>query len=251
MAPPTPPEPDVGPLLEAAEYVSARPPAEACAPVHIVVLGSSTAAGFGPGDSGNAWVERYRRHLESAGAGHRLTNLARGGFNTYRLLPSPLGGAAAALQPDTAFNIERALAAEADAIIVNLPSNDANLGIPVRAQLANYDTLVARARAADVPVWITTTQPRDFDATKRANALAVRDETIDRFGTRAIDFFSGLGRPDGTISSPFANGDGIHLNDAAHAVLFARVADAGIPAAVSCEARADATPANTDGSLND
>ncbi len=83
-------------------------------------------------------------------------------------------------------------------------------------------------------MWITTTQPRDFDATRRANALATRDETLDRFGSRTIDFFSGLGRPDGTILSPFANGDGVHLNDAAHAVLFARVADARIPVAVSC-----------------
>lgn len=64
--------------------------------------------------------------------------------------------------------------------------------------------------------------------------FATRDETFERFGTRTIDFFSGLGRPDGTILSPFATGDGVHLNDAAHAVLFARVADARIPAAVSC-----------------
>lgn len=73
----------MGPLLAAAESASVRPPAEACAPVHIVVLGSSTAAGMGPADSANAWVERYRRHLDAAGAGHRLTNLSLGGFNTY------------------------------------------------------------------------------------------------------------------------------------------------------------------------
>lgn len=233
-SPARPPAPDVAPLLAAAEAASVRPPAEACGPVHIVVLGSSTAAGMGPADSANAWVERYRRHLDAAGIGHRLTNLAHGGFNTYRLLPFGHGGGDDRLQPDTARNIERALAAEPDAIIINLPSNDANLGIPVEAQVANYDTLVARARTAGVPVWITTTQPRDFDATRRANALATRDETFDRFGPQAIDFFSGLGRPDGTISSPFATGDGVHLNDAAHAVLFARVADEGIPAAVSC-----------------
>ncbi|MEN8376644.1 MAG: SGNH/GDSL hydrolase family protein, partial [Gemmatimonadota bacterium] len=223
--PPDVPPPDVGPLLAAAESASVRPAPAACGPVHVVVLGSSTAAGTGPADAANAWVERYRRHLEEAGAGHRLTNLARGGYNTYRILPVGLGGDEDRLQPDTARNIDKALAAGADAIIINLPSNDANLGVEVATQLVNYDTVSARARAAGVPVWVATTQPRDFDADKRANALAMRDSTFARFGEYAIDFFTGLGRPDGTISAAFGIGDGIHLNDAAHAILFARVVD--------------------------
>ncbi|HSM36182.1 MAG TPA: SGNH/GDSL hydrolase family protein [Longimicrobiales bacterium] len=229
-----PPAPDAAPFLAAAESASVRPPPSACGPVHVVVLGSSTAAGIGPADSANAWVSRYRRHLQADPAGHRLTSLALGGYNTFRLLPSGLGGDEDRLRPDTTRNIDRALAIDADAIVINLPSNDANLGIDVATQLANYDTIVARAAAAGVPVWVTTTQPRDFDADRRANAFAMRDSTLARFGGRAIDFFTGLGRPDGTISAPFGAGDGVHLNDAAHAVLFARVADARIPESVSC-----------------
>jgi lysophospholipase L1-like esterase len=233
-APGPPPDPDVTPVLAAAESASVRPPPGACGPVHIVVLGSSTAAGTGPADSVDAWVSRYRRYLAADPAGHSLTSLAQGGYNTFRLLPSGLGGDEDPLRPDMTRNIDRALAIDADAIVINLPSNDANLGIEVATQLANYDTIVARAAAAGVPVWITTTQPRDFDADRRANALAMRDSTLARFGGRAIDFFTGLGRPDGTISAPYGAGDGIHLNDAAHAILFARVADAGIPESVSC-----------------
>lgn len=218
------------------EAAPPRPAPAACGPVHVVVLGSSTAAGTGPADPANAWVERYRAYLESANAGHTLTNLARGGYNTYRILPAGLGGPDHRLQPDTTRNIERALA-DADAIIINLPSNDANLGIDVATQLAHYATIRARADVSGVPLWIATTQPRNFDAAKRANALAMRDSTRARFGNRSIDFFTGIARPDGTISSLYDAGDGIHLNDAGHAVLFARVAEAGVPEAASCSGR--------------
>ena len=108
--------------------------------MHIVVLGSSTAAGMGPADSANAWVERYRRHLDAAGVGHRLTNFAHGGFNTYRLLPFGRGGGEDRLQPDTARNIERALAAEPDAIIINLPSND--MAVAATALHLGYGVLI-------------------------------------------------------------------------------------------------------------
>jgi lysophospholipase L1-like esterase len=238
-----PPAPDTAPLLSTVESAAARPPPAACRPVHIVVLGSSTAEGTGPADGANTWVARYRRDLETADAGHRLTNLARGGYNTFRLLPAGRGGDGEPFLPDAERNVERALALGADAIVINLPSNDVNLGVPVSDQLANYDTILGRAESAGVPVWIATAQPRDFDAGKRRSLLAMRDSTMARFGERAIDFFSDIGRPDGTISIPFSAGDGIHLNDAAHAVLFSRVADAGIPAAVSCAADEPQAPA--------
>ena len=229
-----PPFPRAG--TAAAESASARQAPASCGPVHVVVLGSSSAAGTGPAASANAWVERYRRHLDAAGAGHALTNLARGGYNTYRILPRGFGGPEDHMQPDPARNIERALAVS-DAIIISLPSNDANLGIDVATQLANYDTVLARADAAGAEVWVTTTQPRNFDAARRATLRAMRDSTMARFGDRAIDFYTGLARPDGTISSVYDAGDGIHLNDAGHAILFARVADARIPETVSCGAR--------------
>lgn len=233
-APDAPPPPDAAGFLAGVDSASTRPPPTACGPVHVVVLGSSTAVGTGPADSADAWVARYRRHLQAGDAEHRVTNLAHGGYNTFRLLPRGLGGNEDRFQPDTARNIDRALALMPSAIVINLPSNDANLGIDVATQLANYDTIAARAANAGVPVWVTTTQPRDFDAAKRANLLAMRDATIARFGERAIDFYTGIGRPDGTIISMFGAGDGTHLNGAGHGVLFARVADAEIPRQVSC-----------------
>ena len=39
-------------------------PCAAINPIHVVILGSSTAAGTGPSTSDSAWVNRYRAYLQ-------------------------------------------------------------------------------------------------------------------------------------------------------------------------------------------
>ncbi len=56
--------------------------------IKIVVLVSSTAAGTGPKDSKNAWVNRYRRKVIRSNGYNEVINLAVGGYTTYQLLPS-------------------------------------------------------------------------------------------------------------------------------------------------------------------
>ena len=121
-----------------------------------------------------------------------------------------------------------ALHLDPDAIIINLPSNDASYGYSVEEQLANYDSLLALAGRRDTPVWITTTQPRNLTVQGRANLMAVRDSTYARFGDRAIDFWNGLAVENGSIDPAFDSGDGVHLNDQAHRILFQRVVETGL-----------------------
>jgi hypothetical protein len=58
--------------------------------------------------------------------------------------------------------------------------------------------------------------------------MAMRDSTLARFGARAIDFWTGLAQQDGSIDPAFDSGDGVHLNDAGHEILFRRAVDAGV-----------------------
>jgi lysophospholipase L1-like esterase len=120
-----------------------------------------------------------------------------------------------------------ALHLDPSAIIINLPSNDASYGYSVEEQLANYDSLVTLAARRDVPVWITTTQPRNLPEQGRQNLMAMKDSTRSRFGDKAIDFWTDLAREDGTIDSSYDCGDGVHLNDRAHRILFHRMVDRG------------------------
>lgn len=200
---------------------------------HIVVLGSSTAAGTGPSSSDSAWVNRYRNYLTNRNTDFVVTNLAQGGFVTYNILPTGTTIPTGVNQTiNTARNITQALSLDPDAIIINLPSNDAANSYPVADQLANYDLILAAANADTVPVWVATPQPREFsgNAARIQIQLDMIDSTYARFGDFAIDFWTGLGDSTSAPDPAYDSGDGVHLNDAGHKILFDRVIGAGVDA---------------------
>lgn len=196
------------------------------APAHhtIVVLGSSTAAGMGPSSPEQGWVARYTAAL--AEDGHTVVNLAVPGITTFHVLPDDSKPPADRPGPLQDHNLTAALDAQADAVIVNLPSNDSAAGYPAREQLDNYATLV---KQAGVPVWIATPQPRDLDEERQTVQAAVLAGVNETFGDRALDFWTGLAAKDGTID-PAYDADGIHLNASGHTILLERVLTADIPA---------------------
>jgi lysophospholipase L1-like esterase len=196
--------------------------------IKIIVLGSSTAQGIGPSNPSNAWVNRYRTYLQGINPANEVLNRAVGGYTTYHIMPVGYVPPPNRPFPDNSHNISYALNRNPDAVIINLPSNDAANGYSVSEQLANYDSILSVANAAQVPVWISSTQPRNLSASGRQNLMQMRDSTFARFGSRALDFWTDLAMPDGTINPIYDSGDGVHLNDAGHAILFNRVVAAGI-----------------------
>ncbi|WP_420456684.1 glucoamylase family protein [Rubrivirga sp.] len=195
----------------------------------VVVLGSSTAEGYGPSASDSTWVNRLRHHLEGVDPTLDVLNLARGGYTTYHVLPvgddvpDDLGGA-----PDPDRNIEAALAQDPVAIVVGLTSNDAARGYSNEEQQANFERIAGLAEAAGVPFYVTTTAPRNLDDAGRARQAAVRAWLLTRFGDRAVDVWDGIALPDGTLDPRYDMGDGIHQNDAGHRLIFERVLASGL-----------------------
>jgi lysophospholipase L1-like esterase len=134
---------------------------------------------------------------------------------------------------DDAHNITAALALHPQAVIVNLPSNDAALGVSVDESLANLRALAAKASEANVLIWMTTTQPRQLSTQGITLLLDLRDRTEQEFGDRAIDFFTPLAAPDGTPLAMYNQGDGVHPNAEGHRLLFEQVQIADLPAAIA------------------
>lgn len=197
--------------------------------LRIVVLGSSTAAGAGSSVRDSAWVWKYRTSLSGINPSWEVVNLAVGGYSTYHLQPSGFQWPAGRPRPDTLRNITRALSLRPSAVIINLPSNDAASNFSIVEQTENFERIVSEAARAMVPVWVSTTQPRNFEEAKRQNLITMRDWIHGRFDDRALDFWTGLASDDGMLLAPFNAGDGIHLNDDGHALLYTRVRDADIP----------------------
>ena len=198
---------------------------------HVVVLGSSTAAGSGPSTLDSAWVWRYRDTLFQNDTRFRVTNLARGGFTTYNLLPTGTEIPDGINQSvDTSRNITQALSLNPQGLIINLPSNDAANFYSVEDQLSNYDRILAELQALNIPHWICSPQPRNFSNSEQVIIQTeLRDSTFQRFGDFAIDFWREFSSATGLLLSFWDSGDGVHLNDAAHRVLLERVLEADIP----------------------
>ena len=192
--------------------------------VHIVVLGSSTAAGSGPSSADSTWVNRFRKYVQNINPASTVTNLAIGGTTTYHIMPSWFTPPAGRPSPNPSNNVSQAITLGADAIIVNMPSNDAAQSFPVSEQMFNFQTIVSTADSAGIPVWICTTQPRNsFSAAQIQIQTDVRDSILAHFGVKAIDFWNGFNNLNNGLDSTYDSGDGVHMNDLAHGILFERV----------------------------
>ena len=199
-----------------------------CGTVKVVVLGSSTAAGTGPSTQDSAWVWRYRNYLQSLNPANQVINYGVGGTTTYHIMPDFFIPPSGRPNPNPAQNITLALAQNPDAIIINMPSNDAATGVPASETTANFDSLFSMGNRAGVKVYICTTQPRNFGASGVATQIAVRDYVLNTFGHYALDFWNPFATPGGQIDNLYDSGDGVHMNDFGHRLLNEKVKDKGV-----------------------
>ena len=202
-------------------------------PSFIVVLGSSTAAGFGLTDPSTSWAQRYAAYLSTNLPGSRVTNLAVSGYTTFQVQPTGTMNPSGQPAVDPAHNITAAVDLHPDAIIVNLPSNDAAAGVPVDVTMANLQRVAATATQANILIWITTSQPRQLAPSGITLLFDLRDRVEQVFGDRALDFFTPLAAPDGTPLPMFNQCDGIHPNAEGQRLLFEQVRMAQLPVVIA------------------
>lgn len=218
----------------AANYliIFAQQPHDPCAAIQslrVVVIGSSTAAGSGASTADSAWVNRYRTHLQSINPANEVINIARGGYTTYQLMPSTFVPPTGRPAPDTARNITKAIYFSPDAIIVNLPSNDAARGYDASIQLPNFAAMHDSAAAHGIPLWVCTPQPRTLSPVGTAIQFEVRDSVLAIYGKYAIDFWTGFADSTGQMIPGINSGDNVHMNDVGHRGLFERVKAENLP----------------------
>jgi lysophospholipase L1-like esterase len=202
----------------------------------IVVLGSSTAAGFGttpyfPFDSDSGWVNRLRLSFNKNtmdGVDTTVVNLANGGFTTYHVMPTGFIPPANRPSPDPDRNVTKALSLNPDVVIINLPSNDMAIGCTKAEIMNNFRSLSQIITTAGVNAFITTTQPRDFSPNflMMEYQRDLKDSIQNNFGYFSINFWDDLvgTTPPNSIRPEVAYGDGIHINNLGHFLVYQRVA---------------------------
>lgn len=194
--------------------------------VKIVVLGSSTASGTGADPYDSAWVNKLRKYLIGKNPNNQVINLGVGGFTTYHsLCPSGFIPPPNRPSPQVNNNITAALNLNPSLIIINLPSNDVANGYSLQEQIDNYERTLALTSARNIPVWVSTSQPRNFTTSQKNQQKALKEWTEMRFGKFAVDFWTTLATADGSLNSTYDYGDGIHLNNKGHHILYQRIVE--------------------------
>ena len=194
-------------------------------PYKVVVVGSSTAFGTGASPIDSSWVRKFTKYLSVQNQQIQVINIATLGLSSWDV--SPTGTIVPApFTIDTLRNITKALSFKPDVIILNLPSNDVARGIATNDIHTNYLRITALGDAANVPIWVTTTQPRNgLSPAERILQMDLRDWINLTYGDKAVDFWSTVSNADGTINSVYSAGDGVHLNNYGHHVLFTRIVE--------------------------
>jgi hypothetical protein len=198
----------------------------------LAILGSSTSACTGPSSFANCYVAKLDAYYEGLGQPTDIFQLAVGGYTVYKGMPSSFVGPSPNLQPDPNNNITRALSLNPNVVLVNYPTNGYDT-LRVDSIMRCFRTIRDSANAAGKTCYITTTQPRQgfpFNTQAARNKLKeICDSVLLQFGYFAIDFFNDLADPATYAILPaYDAGDGIHLNDAGHQILFERVRDKNI-----------------------
>jgi lysophospholipase L1-like esterase len=169
----------------------------------------------------SAFAGRYAHYLAGLDPAWQLKNLAVPGYTTYEVMPTGRKPPANRPQPDSAHNITKVLALKPQALLICLTGNDIANGYPASEYNANFDSLVAWGTKAGIQVWITTPLPRTAnDSAKRAMVMALRERILSRYAPRAIDIYQGLGGADGKYYATYNSGDGIHVNNLGHKMVF-------------------------------
>lgn len=191
------------------------------APSDWVVLGSSSAAGAGASKPENSWVGLLSADEVSADV--LLHNIARGGYSSYQALSESCKVDVLRKQPDPEHNIDKALQLSADLVLLSFPSNDAALGYPATETAANI--LLLRQQLADenIALLVLSAQPRNMAADRQKQLVELNRLLKPALADCFVDVYALLAGADGGLSVQYDFGDGVHLNDAGHQLVFKAV----------------------------
>jgi hypothetical protein len=184
---------------------------------------------MGASNPDSSWVKRFTHYYQNLGLTIFEHNRAVGGRNCYQGMPSSYIPPADRPYPLTDGNITDALppSFNTDVVIVNYPTN--GYDIYTIGEIMNcLQMMKDSANILGKPCYITTSQPRQDglfpDMAARTKLKIIRDSIMNRFGNYAIDFFTPIADPLTYMIRPeYSFGDGVHVNDAGHKVLFKQV----------------------------
>ena len=169
-----------------------------------------------------SWVDALKATYSSRSVA--IFNIAKSGMTTYEALPTSSPPVTNRPAPDPQANVDAALAQSPKLLIVSYPSNDTSVGFSADETVANLLRIRAVAQAAGASVIIVSMQPLSTIPADRLALLPVIDAGLSAAVQPCfVATREALAAPDGTLDPRYDSGDGLHLNDAGHAITASRV----------------------------
>lgn len=203
-------------------------PSGFCPAKTIAIIGSSTAAGNGATPISNSWANRYATYIKTLNPAHTIVNMAVPGYTTYNTMPTGFTPPTGRPVPDIQHNITAAVALKPQGIILNMPTNDTARGYSVADIQSNFRSITSAADAAGIPIWITTTQPRNLSTSGLQDLITLKNWIESTYGDKSLDFWSTIANGDGTINPLYDSGDNVHVNNAGHQILYNEVVNSNV-----------------------
>lgn len=218
--------------------------------VKIYGLGSSTMSGLnGPTTSDSSFISRLRQYYVGRGLVDSVLNYGvDGGADLGIAFPTGYTSPFGLQSPLSTNNISKVLSTGGDnskkIVIINFPTNSLDGSITATQYAQALQILKDTLESYGIATYITTTQPRqDFNSTIEAKLKVVRDTIMNRFGDRALDFYTGLTVPGTTQMIPiYASSDSIHMTNAGHERFFQIVKEKNILKTLMTTASSISTP---------
>ncbi|HEX8333900.1 MAG TPA: SGNH/GDSL hydrolase family protein [Segetibacter sp.] len=187
----------------------------------VVILGSSTAFGTGATPIDSSWVNLLNYKFKADKKNISILNLALGGYTTYHIMPSNVTIPNGRPGGDVNRNLDKALSFKPDLIIINLPSNDITNGFADKEIIDNYKVICNEIKRNNIEFIVTSTQPRNFpEVQARERLLTFNGVLKTLLPSNTIDFYNLLADQSLRIKSELDFGDGIHLNNKGHKIIF-------------------------------
>jgi acyl-CoA thioesterase I len=184
------------------------------------VVGSSSVVGVGA-SPGHGWSDLLAADLQ--GRGVTLRKFAKSGSDTYAALPLATAPVANRPAPDPDLSIDTVLAVRPAVLIISFPSNDTAKGYSAGETVTNLLQLRQFATAAGAGVIVVSTFPRNLSAAGLDTLHEIDRQMGAATGPCFADVHAALASAAGDIAVAYAAGDGVHLNDAGHRLVFERV----------------------------
>lgn len=190
----------------------------------VVVLGSSTAEGMGASRADSGWVGRLAHQARQRCPEVKLHNLAKGGYTTFHVLSARWPGPGVRPQPDTGRNLDKALSFQPGLVILQINSNDPSNGYPSEETIRNHRRILDSLRASGVEALVVGPFPRFLASGEPRKMLTLRDSLPALVGKDAYaGVWDSVAQDDVHLRNVFSNGDGIHVNDVGHALIFRQI----------------------------